>query len=272
MFGWSFVIVTLFLFVLGTGVGSFLNVFIYRTINDEPWMWGRSKCEHCRKKIAWFDNIPLFSYFMLRAKCRYCRQPISMIHPTVEFLTGTLFVWWYWGGAFFFKLTQAPLTTLQPLFWLLVGVLLLVIFVADWLFMVIPDLAVFSLLGLIIIYRLGLVLLGIMKLQDLMMTIIVATVFTLFFWFLWWVTKGKGFGLGDVKLMLPLGLLLGWPRSLVGVFFAFILGAVTGIMLILIRKKKIGQVIPFGPFLVVGGVIGLVWGEIISSWYFNLFL
>src|SRR5262249_53647315 len=106
-----------FLFIFGTMIGSFLNVVIYRTLNEESWVKGRSKCESCGKQIKWYDNVPLISYFVLGGKCRACKAPISISHPVIEFLTGTLFVWWYWGGSLFFRLTQQPLGVIQPLFW-----------------------------------------------------------------------------------------------------------------------------------------------------------
>lgn len=131
-----FLLTTIVLFVLGACVGSFLNVIIYRTISGESWVIGRSHCDFCKKKIAWFDNVPLLSYALLRGKSRCCHKPLSISHPVVETLTGVLFVWWYWFGSFFFRLTQQPLETLQPLFWLCVALLLLVVFVSDVLYLV----------------------------------------------------------------------------------------------------------------------------------------
>jgi leader peptidase (prepilin peptidase)/N-methyltransferase len=87
---------------------------------------------------------------------------------------------------------------------------------------------------------------------------------------LWRGTAGKGFGFGDVKLILPLGLLLGWPNMLVGTFLAFILGASWSILLLLAKKVKFGQVVPFGPFLVTATFITLVWGDQLVGWYLSL--
>src|SRR5260221_77051 len=138
-----FLFITFVLFLFGAVIGSFLNVVIYRTMAGEPWTRGRSHCETCGKMVHWFDNIPLISYFILRGKCRACRAPIAITHPVIEFLTGSLFIWWYWGGTFFFRLTQQPFHYVQPLFWLLVGILLVIIFFADALYFIIPDEAVF---------------------------------------------------------------------------------------------------------------------------------
>lgn len=264
-----FLIISLILFFLGAAVGSFLNVVIYRSLNHESWVTGRSRCDHCRKKISWYDNIPLFSYLILRAKCRFCKKPIALTHPVVEVLVGSLFVWWYMTGAFFFTLTQKPFAVLQPVFWLIVGIILVAIFVTDYLYYIIPDAFVILLLVLTIIYRLSLVGFGIMQVSDFMMAFVGMILSVSFIGSLWFFTKGKGMGFGDVKLMVPLSLLLGWPSVMVGLFLSFIIGGVMGIFLLLLKKKKIGQVVPFGPFLIMGTFISLIWGDQILSWYLS---
>lgn len=261
-----------FLFFLGACVGSFLNVIIYRSTTGESWVVGRSHCESCKKPIKWFDNIPLFSFMLLGGKCRYCHDPLSISHPTVEGLMGLLFVWWYAVGFFFFKLTQAPFVFLQPIFWLLVAILLFVIFLIDYRYLIIPDVPVFFLSGLVIFYRIALVLSGIMQVNDLLWTIIATASVIVFFWCLWFFTKGKGFGFGDIKLALPLGLLVGWPGITVWILSSFSLGAVIGIILLACRKAKFGQPIPFGPFLILGALISLIWGDRLIGWYVTLIL
>jgi leader peptidase (prepilin peptidase) / N-methyltransferase len=257
----------LFLFVLGTAVGSFLNVLIYRTIQGESWVVGRSKCDHCQRKISWYDNVPIFSFLLLGGKSRCCKKPIPSSYPLVELMTGSLFVWWYGIGFVFFRLTTTPFQVLQPLFWLLVGILLLTIFFADLMHMIIPDLAVGLLFILTLAYRLYLTLAAVMQIRDLQLALLGMVAAVIFLGGLWALTKGKGMGFGDVKLIAPIALLLGWPKVLVGLFFAFIMGGVVGSVLLLLGKKKVGQVIPFGPFIIVGAVLSLVWGEAVFNWY-----
>lgn len=267
--------VGLILFVFGLIIGSFLNVVIFRTLADESPMEGRSRCDQCRKQIAWYDNIPLLSYIILGGKCRYCKKPISISHPVLELLTGALFVWWYIGGFLvfrFFQLTAEPFHVIQPAFWLMVGIFLLVIFVTDWISYIIPDYAVFPLLVLVIIYRVALVASGIMRPIDLVYSIAATLVLTGFFFGLWWFTKGKGMGFGDVKYCIPMGLLLGWPKVVSGVMIAFISGAVVGVALIFLNKKTMKTTIPFGPFLVLGTVVALMYGDQLLKWYMNLLL
>lgn len=258
------------LFVFGAVLGSFLNVLIYRSVEeDEDWVQTRSRCDSCRKQIAWYDNIPLLSFLILRGKCRHCKKRIAPSHLFVELLTGAMFVWWYWGGFLFFKLSQEPFTVLQPLFWLFVAIVLLVIFVTDIRYYLIPDTAVLLLGGAAVVYRIALTASGIMQLQDLVAAVAVSVASALFFFALWFFTKGRGMGFGDVKLIAPLCLLMGWPRAVVGVVLSFVLGAVVGIILIALGKKKMKQPIPFGPFLIIATALSLWWGDALLRWYLS---
>jgi len=259
-----------FLFVMGLVWGSFLNVVIYRVSFGKSPLSGRSKCPKCKRQIDWIDNIPLLSFLFLRGRCKKCRKKISWQYPLVEFMTGLLFVWWYVAGSSFFVLAGSPWQILQPVFWLVVGMILLIVFVTDLRFGVIPDVINLLFFSAALFYRVGLVSWGKMQGVDLFYALVAALGLAGFFWFLWWVTRGRGFGWGDVKLAPALGLLLGWPRVLVGVFAAFLVGAVVGVALLVSKKKKLGQTVPFGPFLVVGTIIALLWGHEIWGWYLNL--
>lgn len=269
---WPFVLVSGLLFALGAAVGSFVNVVIYRTITDDPesWVKGRSHCEHCRNKIAWFDNLPVLSYLVLRGKCRHCQERINLSHPVVEFLTGALFVWWYWAGSLFFQLTQRPFQTLQPIFWLAVGLILIAILVADFLYLIIPDVLVGVLMSLTVIYRVALTLAGVMQVRDLGLAVMGMVLGLALFGGIWLLTRGRGMGLGDVKLIAPLALLVGWPKVMVLIFSAFIIGAVVGVGLVLTGKRQARQVVPFGPFLIVATILTLIWGGELLHWYLQL--
>lgn len=266
----SFVFISTALFVLGAAVGSFLNVVIMRSAREEEWVGGRSKCDHCQTILKWYDMVPLLSFWWLGGRCRYCKEPIAISHPVVEILTGSLFVWWYWFGFLFFKLAEQPFTLLQPLFWLLVGLLLLLIFFADLWYYLIPDSAVIVLTGLAVLYRGALVSFGVMQPADL--TTMVVGVFSAvsFLYALWWLTKKQGIGFGDVKLMMPLGLLLGWQSTIVCLFLAFIGGGAVGVVLLATGKRTLKQPVPFGPFLITAALASLVWGEDIFAWYMQL--
>ncbi len=266
----SYLLVGFALFYFGAIIGSFVNVFIYRTVQGEDWVNGRSRCEVCHRKIHWYDNFPILSYLVLNGKCRYCHTGISPIHPIVEGLMGSLFVWWYFIGTLFFRLTEQPYSAIQPAFWLLVGILLLVICVADLLYLIIPDTAVISLMVLTLTYRISLAVGGQMQWRDFGMMLVGMVGLVGFFLFLYFVTKKKGFGLGDVKLAVPLALLLGWPKIVVGIFAAFIFGALVGGVLLWKKLRTLNNVLPFAPFLVIGALFSLLFGEQIWQMYFSL--
>jgi leader peptidase (prepilin peptidase)/N-methyltransferase len=268
MMGMIIILATTFLF--GLAVGSFLNVVIYRALHGESPFEGRSKCPKCKKKIRAVDNIPLVSFLLLGGKCRWCKTSISWSYPVVEFLTGTLFVWWFVAGSLFFRLTQPPFGYLQPVFWLVVGLLLIVVFFTDLLYGIIPDVAVWILGFSALLYRFFLTSSGIMQQMDFWRSVVSGIGVAAFFLSLILLTGGRGMGMGDAKLGLALGLILGWPRILVAVFLSFFLGALVAVGLLFAGRKKFGQTIPFGPFLVVGTVIALVWGEQLWSSYFAL--
>ncbi|NCN06992.1 MAG: prepilin peptidase [Candidatus Pacebacteria bacterium CG_4_9_14_3_um_filter_40_12] len=268
----TFLLPALFIFLLGIVFGSFLNVVIVRSIRDESWVTGRSHCDICGKTIAWYDNIPLLSYLVLGGRCRHCKEAIAISHPIVEGLTGVLFLWWYIGFSLFFKLTQEPFVVLQPLFWLAVAAILIVIFFTDILVFLIPDKAVIALSALVVVYQGALLWAGIMQPLDFLYSVLGMVGAVLFFFSLWYFTRGRGLGFGDVKLIAPLSLLMGWPSLIIGLFASFIVGAVVGIGFVLVGKKKMKQPIPFGPFLIIGTVIGLLWGHEIFAWYLTFIL
>lgn len=253
-------------------MGSFLNVVIYRTIHGGSPFEGRSKCPHCKRTIAFRHNIPLLSFLLLRGRCAYCKAEISWQYPFVEFLGGILFVWWFVIGRGFFFLVQQPFDFLQPAFWLVVGLVLLSIFVIDQLYMVIPDFLNAFLFVIVLLYRIGLVLANQMQPNDFVSSLVAGFLLTGFFGGLWLITRRRGFGLGDVKLAPALGLLLGVERLIVAVFLSFIFGALVGSGLLMFKQRKLGQAIPFGPFLVLGTVASLLWGMQLWNWYWGMVL
>ncbi len=263
-------LIIVLLFILGLAIGSFLSVVIYRLVHNDSPLRGRSYCDNCKKQIAWYDNIPLLSFILLRRKCRYCGHPIPWEYPAVEFLTGALFVWWFVVGFTFFRLSERPFLVVQPLFWLFVGILLVVIFFTDYLYYIIPDSAVLLLTLMTLVYRLFLTGTHIMMSHDFALAIACGIGASLFFLMLFLLTRGRGMGFGDVKLAFPLGLLLGWPNTLVALFLSFLIGASVGIVTIIDGKKKLKSAVPFGPFLVIGALIALLWGSQLVRMYMSL--
>lgn len=235
-------------FVLGLSVGSFLNVLIDRLPRGEQIFKGRSYCESCKKTLAWYDLIPLFSWLVLRGRCRWCHSPIGIQYPLVEFISGALFI------LVFFFLSQ---DLLSIIYYLLFISALIVIFVADLKYQIIPDEVIFPTIALTIIFQ---IINHRLELIDVINPIASGLGASLFFLALVLLTRGRGMGVGDVKLAVLMGLLLGFPGILVALYLAFLTGAILGVILVLLGKKRFGQKIPFGPFLVGGTFISLFWG------------
>ena len=244
---------SIFLFVFGLCVGSFLNCVIYRLNHKLSPLWGRSFCPKCKHKLAWFDNIPLLSFVLLRGKCRYCRSPISWQYPIVELATGmlTLFV--------VYHILIYDILTL--IFYLLITYALIAIFVSDLLYTTIPDKIVFPSLLISFIY------LVLQSPNILISNILISLITAGFFYFLVLITRGRGMGIGDVKLVALMGLVLGWPKIVVALFLAFLTGALIGVILVIMGEKRLSSHIPFGPFLTAATLISLFWGGLIWQWY-----
>ncbi len=258
-------------FIFGLFIGSFVNVVVMRTLRGEDFVRGRSHCDRCGRTLTWYELIPLLSFLALRGKCRTCHQEIDIMHPIVEFITATLFAWWWLIGFAFFRLTFTPiLQIIQPLFWLLAGIILLIILIIDLKSYFIPDWATLALFWLILLYRLFLIFAGIYRPIDFAWSMLGAALLLLSFLSLWLITKKRGFGFGDVKLIFPLALIMGWPDMWVGVWLSFLIGAVVGVGLILVGKKKFGQAVPFAPFLILGTLLSLMYGDSLLSWYLAL--
>lgn len=260
----------IFTFVLGVCVGSFINVLVLRTLRGESFVTGRSHCDTCGRPLVWYELIPLLSYIALRGRCRTCQQEIDVMHPVVEFLTGALFVWWLLIGFAFFQLSSAPLVYIQPLFWLVIGTLLLIIVVIDLRAWLIPDWAILGLSFLTLGYRMTLILAGVYNPQDLARALMGAALACGFFLCLWYATRKQGIGFGDVKLIFALALLIGWPDVIVGVFSAFVIGAVVGVALLFAAGARWKSAVPFAPFLIVGTGVALLWGDSLLRWYLHL--
>ncbi len=258
------------IFFFGLSIGSFLNVVIYRMLNGDSPTRGRSYCDHCKRQLSWYENIPLVSYVALRGKCRTCKKKIDWSYPMVELVTGLLFLWWATLGFAFFSLSQAPLTYLQPMYWLMVGLILVLIFFVDLIYGIIPDNAIASLAVITMVYRVVLVSVGEMQMNDFVWSMLSAVGAVVFFGGMYVATKGKGIGFGDVKFAPVMGFLLGFPKSVVGFFLSFLIGGIMASVLLVGKKKKFGQKVPFGPFLVIGLLIALMWGEELWFWYVGM--
>lgn len=247
-------------FIFGTMVGSFLNVCVYRIPEGRSIVLPASHCRSCKKPIAFYDNIPLVSFLLLKGKCRHCAAPLSFQYPLVELLTGLLAAACLlkWGAGF----TAA--------IWFIFCAALVVVTFIDLAHQIIPD--VISLPGIVC----GL-LVSLLPGQPGFTGALIGAVLgggSLYLIRLLYyaVTRQEGMGLGDVKLLAMMGAFLGWKSILFIIMAASFSGALLGIAVMIIKKKDGRYAIPFGPFLSLGAVCYLFCGQEMISWYLNLHL
>lgn len=253
------IVIFIFVFLFGTIIGSFLNVVIYRFNTGKTIVNGRSICMTCNRELRWYELIPLFSFLIQNGKCRRCAIKISHQYPLVEFLTGLVFVL----IAYRF-LPILPISFGLYLFYLVFFVfifsLLIVISVYDLRHKIIPDKLVylFILLSFISIFINSSVATAdaifiFPSLTDLLAGPVLAIPFVA----LWYFSSGRLMGLGDGKLILGLGWLLGLSAGLFSLVISFWLGTIIGLSLIFLFKKKMNMKteIPFAPFLIISAFI-----------------
>jgi prepilin signal peptidase PulO-like enzyme (type II secretory pathway) len=247
--------------IWGLALGSFIAALTYRLPRNIWTSKGRSFCPNCNHQIAWFDNIPLFSFLFLRGKCRHCKKSISLRYPAIEFaglLIGLV-------TPFITGMVQTNISWLTllpfPAHFLVFGILLLflAIIITDLEFQIIPDEFVFSLLFLVFVSIL------LSASQTFFASLAVGFSCALFLLLLHLVTKGRGMGLGDVKLALPVGLLLGYPLGILWLFVSFVSGAVIGLVLMAFGNAGMKTKLAFGPFLVFGAVVTILFGKQLFS-------
>ena len=244
----------LFWFVVGSLWGSFLNVCIYRLPREQSIIRPRSRCPACRHPIAWHDNIPLLSIALLRGCCRHCRAPISWRYPVVEALTGALTV------AILQRFGMGPVGFVHVA---LVYALIVASFV-DLEFQIIPDeislggLALGVLLSVVIpslhgtsAWPVALMRSGIGLLVGGALLYGTGFLGELIF-------RKEAMGGGDVKLLAMAGSILGWKTVTVCFFISPVLALIPGLIVLLVKRS---HVIPYGPFLSVGLVVALFFGD-----------
>lgn len=247
--------------LVGLIVGSFLNVCIYRLPRGESVVFPASHCPHCQQPIAWYDNIPLLSYLLLRGRCRQCGQGISRRYPLVEASNALLWLLAAWRIA-----DPLPMLIAQ-----LFSSALLCLSLIDLQELIIPDeinlfLAALGLASCVLIPQplwwerlLGALLGGglLLLLAELSLRI--------------W--KKEGMGGGDIKLMAAVGLLLGWRMTLLALFLSsFIALFYILIALMLGRDVRRSEPIPFGPALATASLLAFYFGSDLIHWYIRLIL
>lgn len=252
-------IINLFVFILGALIGSFLNVCIYRIPAGESIVTPPSRCPNCGSFIRWYQNIPVFSYLVLGGKCSSCRVRISWRYPFIEALTGALFVLVY---------SSFDFSAATVVYWLLVAALVVITFI-DLDHQIIPD--VISLPGIIIGFLCSFAIPWLSWSDSLLGILLGGGSLWLVAVLYEFLTKKEGMGGGDIKLLAMLGAFLGWKAILPIIFISSLVGSLIGVPLMLVKKADSKLAIPFGPFLALGALIYLFWGQQLISWYLGFY-
>lgn len=246
--------------LIGLALGSFMNVCIYRIPQRQSIINPPSTCPNCGKKIKFYDNIPLVSYFLLMGRCRHCRYVIPWHYPAVEALTGLLSLSLF---------IRYGLSYQYFLFLLFIAALVTIAFI-DLHHRIIPD--VISLPGILVGWSTSFIL-GHVSWLDSLIGIIGGGGSLFLVAFVYVSLTGKeGMGGGDIKLLAMIGAWLGWRPLPLVVLISSLTGAVIGVAFLLLAGKGLRAKIPFGPFLSFGALLYFFFGPELSHWYFGLFL
>ena len=245
--------------LFGAVIGSFLNVCIYRIPEERSILKPGSACPNCSSPIRFYDNIPVLSYLVLKGKCRSCDQSISIRYLLVELLTSG------------FSATVAAvfgMTSLGVVYLVLIYILI-VITVIDLYHMIIPDILV----GLGLITGITAIFLGVIDIgwKD-------AFIGALFFGGFLYVVglvgkilfKKEAMGMGDVKLGIMMGFFLGWKMSIMSLYVSFLVASFVGLATLVAGKLKKGDRIPFGPFLAIGTILVMFFGQAMLEFYISV--
>lgn len=245
----------IFIFLYGLVLGSFFNVVGLRIPNGASVVKPRSACPTCKHELTAFELIPVFSYLFQKGSCRSCKTKISPLYPSVEMVTAILF-------------TISPLlvgwSKELVIAWTLLS-LLMIIFVSDITYMIIPDKVLLFFGPILLIERLFIPL---EPWWDMLLGSAVGFILLLLIAI---VSRG-GMGGGDIKLYAVIGLALGWKLVLLSFFLSTIVGTIVGLGGMLLGKVKRGKPMPFGPSIVVGTLIAYFLGNDLIDWYLQFFI
>ena len=295
----------IFGFFIGTILGSLIDCIASRAVREKSF-WGRSYCLKCKKTLKWYDLFPLVSYIVLKGRCRYCHGKIPLETFIIEVISGFVTALIFYKGLspnYFVNLSISSIQNIFPLVdtieKIYIYCILFIVVITDLKEGVIPNRIMYPAIFTILIYTLffdvlkigflysslnstefGRLLLpphsdffqrhAMIILDPLIQSFIAGVSIALFFGGVIFFTKGRGMGGGDLTLGVFIGLSLGFPNAFLALLLSFVLGSVAGTALVIGRKKSFKQTIPFGPFLSLGSLIGLLWGNELIGWYLSL--
>ncbi|HYC54535.1 MAG TPA: prepilin peptidase [Candidatus Binatia bacterium] len=243
--------------LFGLIIGSFLNVAIYRLPEDQSVVSPASHCRKCKQPIAWYDNVPVLSYFVLRGRCRACDDPFSARYPLVEALTGVLF-------GIIVACDFPPRET--ALYLALTSALVVITFI-DIDYFIIPDRIT---LPSLMVAPAAAFFVGQVSLRSSLLGIVLGGgLLWAFAWGYERVRGQEGMGFGDVKLLAMIGGFLGWEAPLFSLMVGALTGSAIGLVVMLARKGRLDMAIPFGPFLAFGAFLYMIAGPQVIDFYLS---
>lgn len=267
--------------VFGAIIGSFLNVVIHRLPREESVVFPNSRCPGCSTAIAWYDNLPVLSYLILRGRCRSCGSGIAIRYPAVELMTGLLYVAVTWHDG---------LTLMLPFDLVFVSAVVALVFI-DAEHMILPNAITYPGIVFALLARLAIPLLSTAAHFDDVgplthgvlhgvpvwaVSLIGAAIGGLIgggsLWLMGWTWEKlrgiEAMGLGDVKMMFMVGAYLGWRLTILTIFMGVLSGSIIGVALMMRQgKKDMQMLLPFGVFLGIGAIAALLVGTGIIEWY-----
>lgn len=266
-----------FLALIGLAFGSFVNALVWRLREKDKKrpkfpkkelsiLKGRSLCPSCGYHLAWYDLIPVVSWLSLNGKCRYCKKPISVQYPLVELSVGFLSVisYMFWP----YTLESTLSYTVFGL-WILLMPLLMALVVYDLKWLELPTEIVYAVFGLSVLSTVALAL------EDKDSSIVLSAVLGSvvlggLFWLLYQISQGKWIGGGDVRLGFAIGAYLGWVKALLALSLGAYIGTVVVVVAAILGKYHRKMKLPFGPLLIAGWYVAVLWGQAILDWYLQL--
>lgn len=239
---WVFIV-----FILGCSIGSFLNILIDRLPIGQDVTRSRSHCDHCKRTLSWYELIPIISWMVQMGKSRCCGKHLSIQYPFVELITGFVFV------VLYILFSPTPLLFIA---YCCISMAVIVLFASDLKYELLPT-------PFLLLWGFGVALRFIalqLSSNDLLYVYAIPSFSAgLFFFLLWFFSKGRAMGDGDIWLAILIGLVTGYPGIIIALYIAFLTGAAVGVILILGRVKTFKSHIPFGPFLLIGMIVEQLW-------------